>query len=97
MKSWQKYFEVMEQIVQKVYESQGENIEKAATMMADATAAGGLIYGFGTGHSHLVTDDAFWRAATPANYCPLLEASATGNSEITKSYEIGRASCRERV
>jgi uncharacterized phosphosugar-binding protein len=88
MKSWQKYFEVMEQIVQKVYESQGENIEKAATMMADATAAGGLIYGFGTGHSHLVTDDAFWRAATPANYCPLLEASATGNSEITKSYVI---------
>ncbi len=88
MKSWQQYFSVMEEVVKKVYETQGANIEKAAGLLADATAKGGIIYGFGTGHSHLVTDDAFWRAASPANYCPLLEPSATGTTEITKSYVI---------
>jgi len=88
MRSWQRYFEVMQQVVQKVYDTQGDSIVRAATILADATAKGGIIYGFGTGHSHLVTDDAFWRAATPANYCPLLEASATGNQEVTKSYVI---------
>ncbi|MFQ7170946.1 MAG: SIS domain-containing protein [Thomasclavelia ramosa] len=53
------------------------------------------MYGFGTGHSHLVVDDAFWRAATPANYCALLEQSATGSLNyksyhIENMYEIGK-------
>lgn len=88
MKTWQKYFKVMQDIVADVAETQGDNIMAAANLLADITQQGGLIYGFGTGHSHLVTDDAFWRAATPANYCALLEQSATGSFEITKSYYI---------
>lgn len=88
MKAWEKYFTTMQEVVKNVYETQEENIMKAATILADTTQKGGLIYGFGTGHSHLVIDDAFWRAATPANYYALLEQSATGSFEITKSYEI---------
>ena len=86
MRAWERYFETMQQVVQRVRETQGEAIERAAELLADTTERGGIIYGFGTGHSHLVTDDAFWRAATPANYCALLEQSATGSFEITKSY-----------
>ena len=85
MKAFEKYFEELEAIVKKVRETQGDKIMEAAQILADVTERGGMIYGFGTGHSHLVVDDAFWRAATPANYCALLEPSATGNQEITKS------------
>lgn len=88
METWKIYFETMQNIVEHVKESQGDNIKKAAIILADTTEKGGIIYGFGTGHSHLVVDDAFWRAATPANYCALLEQSATGSFEITKSYNI---------
>ena len=88
MKAFEKYFEELEAIVKKVKETQGEKIMEAAQILADVTEKGGMIYGFGTGHSHLVVDDAFWRAATPANYCALLEPSATGNQEITKSYFV---------
>lgn len=88
MKAFEKYFEELEAIVEKVRTTQSENIMKAARILADITEKGGLIYGFGTGHSHLVVDDAFWRAATPANYVALLEPSATGNQEITKSYFV---------
>lgn len=88
METWYNYFETMQQIVEKVKTTQGENIKKAAEILAKTTENGGIIYGFGTGHSHLVVDDAFWRAATPANYCALLEQSATGSFEITKSYYI---------
>jgi len=88
MKAFEKYFEELEAIVEKVRTTQSENIMKAARILADTTEKGGLIYGFGTGHSHLVVDDAFWRAATPANYVALLEPSATGNQEITKSYFV---------
>lgn len=88
MKAYQNYFKVMQEVIDKIDQTQGENIEKAAKILANTTKNGGIIYGFGTGHSHLVCDDAFWRAATPANYCALLEQSATGSFEITKSYNI---------
>lgn len=88
MRAWESYFSTMQDVVQKVLDSQGDAIERAAALLADTTQKGGIIYGFGTGHSHLVCDDAFWRAATPANYCALLEQSATGSFEITKSYQF---------
>lgn len=88
MEAWEKYFEELNKVVEKVKTTQKDNIMKAARLLADTTKKGGIIYGFGTGHSHLVVDDAFWRAATPANYCALLEPSATGNQEITKSYYV---------
>lgn len=86
--AWENYFEVMQGVIDKIKATQKENITKAARILADTTKNDGIIYGFGTGHSHLVVDDAFWRAATPANYCALLEQSATGSFEITKSYHI---------
>lgn len=88
MKAWENYFDVVTKIVDKVKNSQGDAIMEAAQILAKTTMNDGIIYGFGTGHSHLVVDDAFWRAATPANYCALLEPSATGNQEITKSYYV---------
>lgn len=88
MKAWKRYFTVLEEIVDEIVSSQENNIIEAAKILANTTKNGGIIYGFGTGHSHLVVDDAFWRAATPANYAALLEQSATGSFEITKSYDI---------
>ena len=88
MKAWESYFEQIDHIIEKVRTTQAGNIMRAAEILADTTEKGGIIYGFGTGHSHLVCDDAFWRAATPANYCALLEPSASGNQEITKSYYV---------
>ena len=96
MKAYEKYMNGIKEIIEKIESTQSENIMKAATLLADVTERGGIIYGFGAGHSHLVTEDAFWRAATPANYCALLEPSITGTFEITKSYlmentyDIGR-------
>ena len=86
MKAYEKYLNGIKTIIEQIESTQSENIMKAATLLADVTEKGGIIYGFGAGHSHFVTEDAFWRAATPANYCALLEPSITGTFEITKSY-----------
>lgn len=86
MKAYEKYLQGTLEIIDKVRKTQGENITKAAQLLAETTKKGGIIYGFGAGHSHLVIEDAFWRAASPANYCALLEPSITGMTEITKSY-----------
>ena len=53
MKAWENYFTIMQEVVANVMESQKENIMKAAKILADTTEKGGIIYGFGTGHSHL--------------------------------------------
>ncbi|OCN05438.1 hypothetical protein A4S06_08800 [Erysipelotrichaceae bacterium MTC7] len=96
MRAFETYFEVMDKIVGEIRESQVDNIMKAATLLADTTENGGLIYGFGVGHSYNVIGDAFWRAATPVNYCAIVEPSATGHFEITRShfventYDLGR-------
>ena len=58
METWLNYFETMQAVVEKVKTTQRENILKAAQILADTTEKGGIIYGFGTGHSHLVVDDA---------------------------------------
>lgn len=88
MKAWQKYYEGIRSIEDKIAETQGDNITKAATLLADVTERGGLIYAFGCGHSHIVIEDAFWRAATPCNFVALTEPSAIGTFEVTKSYLI---------
>jgi len=96
MRAYERYLEGIMGILEQIKETQHDNIIKAAELLAKCTKNGGIIYGFGAGHSHLICEDAFWRAATPANYCALLEPSIMGSTEITKSYlmentyEIGR-------
>lgn len=96
MRAYERYLSGTLEIIQRIRETQGINIEKAAKLLAQCTKNGGIIYGFGAGHSHLITEDAFWRAASPANYCAVLEPSIMGSTEITKSYlmentyEIGK-------
>lgn len=88
MKAWEKYWAGETAVLEKIRDTQGENIMKAAALLADVTERGGLIYGFGTGHSHIVIEDCFWRAATPCNYVALTEPSLIGTFEITKSYDL---------
>ena len=88
MKAYEKYLTGITTIIKKIEETQGPNIMKAAELLAKVTKNDGIIYGFGTGHSHLIIEDAFWRAASPANYCAIVEASALGTFEITKSYLV---------
>lgn len=85
MKVWQEYFETIQEIVKKAEETQEDNILKAADLLTECTKNGGIIHLFGSGHSCLVTEDVFWRAATLANVHAIFEPSVAGINEITKS------------
>ena len=88
MNAAEKYLKGIVEIIEKIEKTQGVVLLEAAKLLAEKTKAGGIIYGFGSGHSHLIPEDAFWRAATPANYCALYEPSISGSHEITKSYDL---------
>ncbi len=84
-KAWKRYFTAVHEVVKKVEEREGDNILKAAEIVADCIAEDGLVHVFGTGHSHMMADEVFWRSATLAPVHAILETSMTGSVEITKS------------
>lgn len=52
---------------------QAANIEQAAEWVADTIARDGLVYVAGSGHSHLLAEEVFYRAGGLAAIVPLLE------------------------
>jgi uncharacterized phosphosugar-binding protein len=56
MHSAQLYINEIKRLVEAVEATQGENIEKAAGLIADALAGGGYVFTFGTGHSHILAE-----------------------------------------
>jgi len=87
-KAWKEYFQNMTGIVEKIGEEQEENILQGAKAIAESIEKDGIIHAFGVGHSHLVTEEVFWRAGTLANIHAILEPSMTGHTEITKSGDM---------
>jgi len=88
MKSWQLYFEVMREVVEDVLSTQEANIMKAAEILTNTTRNNGIIHLFGSGHSSLITEDVFWRAATLANVHAIFESAVAGINEVTKTSKI---------
>jgi uncharacterized phosphosugar-binding protein len=77
--------------VRKVMEKQGENIKKAAALMADAIEADKLInvYG-GGGHTTLVMGEMFFRAGGLANINPIMETGLSVFNQALKYLELER-------
>lgn len=56
--------------------AQGEprdRVEQAAALLADALLADRFLYTFGTGHSHMLAEEPFYRAGGLARACAILE------------------------
>ncbi len=88
MKSWQRYFEVMQKVIEDVLNTQQANIDKAAEILTTTTRNNGIIHLFGSGHSSLIAEDVFWRAATLANVHAIFESAVAGINEVTKTSKI---------
>lgn len=88
MKSWQRYFEVMQEVVEKVLNTQEDKIIKAAEILTNTTKNDGIIHLFGSGHSSLIAEDVFWRAATLANVHAIFESAVAGINEVTKTSKL---------
>lgn len=83
MHAWKRYYEGLSKVMDQILDSQDEAMMKAARICADTTEKGGLIYGFGTWHSMLVSEEQFYRAASPANFVAICEPSLNGTSEMS--------------
>jgi uncharacterized phosphosugar-binding protein len=71
--SFEQYLAGLRAILERLQQEQAENIKQAGCLGADALSAGGLIHTFGTGHSHLIAEEVFFRAGGIAAVNPILD------------------------
>jgi uncharacterized phosphosugar-binding protein len=68
-----KYITELQTVLERIKHEQSGAIEAAGRLVADALVAQGLVHTFGTGHSHLIADEAFFRAGGIAAVNPILD------------------------
>jgi len=77
--------------IQMVVEKQGDNIHRAAEMMADAIAADKLINVYaGGGHTTLAMGEMFFRAGGLSNINPIMETGLSVFNQALKYLELER-------
>jgi len=68
-----EYINGLQGVLSRIADEQGENIRRAGKIVADSLGSGGIIHTFGTGHSHIIAEDAFFRAGGIAAINPILD------------------------
>jgi uncharacterized phosphosugar-binding protein len=68
-----KYFDSLAALLGEIAAQQSEAIQRAGTMVAQAIAGDGVVHTFGSGHSHMIAEEAFFRAGGLAPVNPILD------------------------
>lgn len=67
-----QYFEKVKERLQMVEDNETENMQAAAQKIAAAIQKGGIVQLFGCGHSHILTEEVFYRAGGLVPVKPIL-------------------------
>jgi uncharacterized phosphosugar-binding protein len=71
--AFESYVDGLQGVLERIKREQAGKIKQAGELVAAALSAGGVIHTFGTGHSHLIADEAFFRAGGIAAINPILD------------------------
>lgn len=105
MSALESYFSIVQNQIAEIHRAQRANLEQAADWVASALMQGKFIYTFGSGHSHTLAEEMFYRAGGLVRSIPILDenlmvhksASASTDwerkegyaAEILKRYSLG--------
>jgi uncharacterized phosphosugar-binding protein len=67
-----RYLAEAARLVERLATEEWPPIDAAAALVADALAAGGSVHAFGTGHSHMLAEELFYRAGGLVRVKPIL-------------------------
>ena len=73
MKALEKYWENVREQLDQIRATQQSRIELAATWLGQTLVNERWLYAFGTGHSHLLAEEVFYRAGGLARAVPILD------------------------
>jgi uncharacterized phosphosugar-binding protein len=80
-----EYAHAMRNILTTIDEQETGKIMQAAEVLATTVAQDGIVYTFGTGHSHVVAEDVAYRAGGLVPVDAILEAALTGHEKVRQS------------
>ena len=84
------YLNNLQQILTRIMETQMTAIEECAKTFANTLIGGHNIFLFGTGHSHMLAEELFYRAGGIVNIHPVLETALMLHESASKSTEMER-------
>lgn len=79
------YLKNIYSLLEKLEATQETVIDQVSALCAEAIAGGGLLYFFGTGHSHMICEEPFYRAGGLACVYPVLETDLMLHEGASKS------------
>lgn len=84
------YLQNIRGLLDRLEATQEETIDKVAEVCAQSIFNGGMLYFFGTGHSHMICEEPFYRAGGLASICPILETDLMLHEGASKSSSYER-------
>ena len=86
------YYKEVIKIIKNIQKNQKNKISKTAQLIKKSYKDGGILYLFGTGHSHMLTIEAFFRAGGYAGACPIIDKRIDFTSGARKATSLERTS-----
>lgn len=87
---YHKYYDTVRALMDEAVHKQEDKIQQAARMMADSIMAGGVIFVFGCGHSHMLAEELFYRAGGLACVSAVLEEDIMLHKSAVRSSAMER-------
>ena len=86
------YLDNIEKLVHRLRTEERSNIEDASEAIADAMKNNKWLYVFGSGHSHIMSEEFFYRAGGMVRIYPILETALMLHEGAAKSTSLERMS-----
>ena len=91
VETWSRlYLTFAKELLDRVSNDQSMEISKAVKLFSDALVAGKMIHTFGTGHSHLLAEEIFYRAGGLAAIYPILDERIMLHQEVVTNSQNER-------
>jgi uncharacterized phosphosugar-binding protein len=98
-----EYLDALLVLVTRIRQEQSAEIRRAAELVADTLAIDGLVHTFGTGHSHLLAEEAFFRAGGLVAVNPIRDhrlmmlAGAVVSTQAEREHGLARSILERHV
>lgn len=91
VETWSRlYLTLAQELISSFSTQQSEEISKAIELFSKALLAGKMIHTFGTGHSHLLAEEIFYRAGGLAAIFPILDERIMLHKEVVTNSQNER-------
>lgn len=85
-----EYFANIHSLLDTVLDTQSDAIDRAVAAVADTLEQGGMVYAFGTGHSHMLAEELFYRAGGLVRVYPILDEPLMLHRSASRSSKVER-------